>query len=355
MRHFIDTCDFTIGELDELIATADDILDHPSAYADACRGKKLASLFFEPSTRTRLSFEAAMYELGGQVLSVSGTDSSSASKGESVSDTARIVSLYADIIAMRHPREGAPLVATQTATVPVINAGDGGHLHPTQTLADLLTIHRECGRFEGLTVGLCGDLKFGRTVHSLIRALSRYEGVHFVLISPKELALPENEKQHMQKAAASYEECSDLSAALPALDVLYMTRIQRERFFDASEYERLKDFYILNTEKMKLAKKHMIVMHPLPRVNEISTAVDADPRAAYFRQAMYGKYIRMALILRLLSSQGESTVQPAIGQTDPACRCKNPRCILRSEQELLPRVLRDGAGHMRCAYCEADV
>ena len=356
MRHLIDIQDFSVRELDELIASAEDIIDHPAAYADACRGKKLATLFFEPSTRTRLSFEAAMYELGGQVLSVAGGENSSASKGESVADTAKIVSLYADIIAMRHPREGAPLVASQNASIPVINAGDGGHNHPTQTLADLLTIHRECGHFEGLTVGLCGDLKYGRTVHSLINALSRYADVRFVLISPKELRLPEYEKRDVLDACGlHYTETADLCEALPTLDVLYMTRIQRERFADADEYERLKDSYILTPDKMTLAKTNMIVMHPLPRVNEISVAVDADPRASYFRQAMYGKYMRMALILRLLDSAAKA--EPDARSLGEACAehvCRNPRCILRTEQELAPRVLRGNGGRVRCAYCEAE-
>ncbi len=357
MRHLIDIQDFTVEELDALIASAENIMDHPAAYADACRTKKLATLFFEPSTRTRLSFEAAMYELGGQVLSVTGAESSSASKGESVADTAKIISLYADIIAMRHPQEGAPLVASQNASIPVINAGDGGHSHPTQTLADLLTIHRECGHFEGLTVGLCGDLKYGRTVHSLIHALSRYTGVRFVLISPKELTVPEYVKRDVLDAhGMAYTETTDLNEALPTLDVLYMTRIQRERFADPNEYERLKDSYVLTSGKMALAKADMIVMHPLPRVNEISVAVDADPRASYFRQAMYGKYMRMALILRLLASAASDEADPRqLGEISDSCRCRNPRCILRTEQELAPRHLRSDDGRIRCAFCEAQI
>ena len=301
MRHLIDIRDLSVTELDELIAVANDIIAQPQKYSDACRGKKLATLFFEPSTRTRLSFEAAMYELGGNVLSVAGGNSSSAAKGESVADTAKTVSCYADIIAMRHPKEGAPLVAAMNASIPVINAGDGGHNHPTQTLADLLTISREKGRLNDLTVGFCGDLKFGRTVHSLIAAMSRYTGIKFVLISPDELRLPGYiRKDVMEKNGVPYEETMDLTEALPKLDVLYMTRVQKERFFNEADYIRLKDSYILTPEKMQEAKDDMCVMHPLPRVNEIAVAVDDDPRAAYFRQALNGKYVRMALIMKLL-------------------------------------------------------
>ena len=301
MRHLLDIMDFSVVELQELIDCAMDILAQPKKYAEACHGKKLATLFFEPSTRTRLSFEAAMYELGGHVLGFSDGGNSSAAKGESVSDTIEVVSCYADIIAMRHPKEGAPLVATRRTGVPIINAGDGGHCHPTQTLADLLTIHRELGRLDHLTIGLCGDLKFGRTVHSLIAAMSRYEGVRFVLISPEELRVPGYViNEIMEPAGVPYVEVRSLEEAMPELDVLYMTRIQRERFDSFDEYERLKDSYILTEEKMKLAKDTMRVLHPLPRVNEISVAVDDDPRAAYFRQALNGKYMRMALILKLL-------------------------------------------------------
>ena len=282
-----------------------DIIDHPEAYQDRCRGKKLATLFFEPSTRTRLSFEAAMYELGGYVLGFSEAQSSSASKGESVADTARVVGCYADIIAMRHPKEGAPLVASLHAGVPVINAGDGGHNHPTQTLADLLTIYREKGGFEGLHVGFCGDLKFGRTVHSLITALSRYEGIRISLISPEELKLPSYVKKEVLLAGGiPYQQTTDLEAVMPDLDILYMTRVQRERFFSEEEYLRLRDSYILTPEKLVSAKDNLCIMHPLPRVNEISTAIDSDPRACYFRQVLYGKYIRMALILKLLEEAG---------------------------------------------------
>ena len=301
MRSLIDILDLSVEELNELIATACDIIDHPDKYAHVCAGKKLATLFFEPSTRTRLSFEAAMYELGGNVLGFAGAQSSSAAKGESVADTAKTVSCYADIIAMRHPKEGAALVAANNASIPVINAGDGGHCHPTQTLADLLTIYREKGGFDHLTIGLCGDLKFGRTVHSLIGAMSRYTGIRFVLISPDELRLPDYiRKDVMEKNGVPYEETTDLTAALPQLDVLYMTRVQKERFFNEADYIRLKDSYILTPEKMLEARADMCVMHPLPRVNEIAVAVDDDPRAAYFRQALNGKYVRMALIMKLL-------------------------------------------------------
>ncbi len=301
MRSLINILDLSPQELDELIAIANDIIAHPEKYADACRGKKLAPLFFEPSPRTRLSFEAAMYELGGNVLTVAGADSSSAKKGESIADTAKVVSCYADIIAMRHPKEGAPLVASMNATIPVINAGDGGHNHPTQTLADLLTISREKGRLDHLTIGLCGDLKFGRTVHSLIEAMSRYTGIRFVLISPEELKLPGYVREgFLMKNGIPFTQTTDLEGAMPELDVLYMTRVQRERFFNEEDYLRLKDSYILTPEKLLNAKQDLIILHPLPRVNEISVAIDQDPRACYFKQVLYGKYMRMALILRLL-------------------------------------------------------
>ena len=297
--------ELSTAELEELIATAEDIIADPVKYADACHGKKLATLFFEPSTRTRLSFEAAMYELGGHVLGFSEAQSSSAAKGESVADTARTVGCYADIIAMRHPKEGAPMVAARTAGVPVINAGDGGHFHPTQTLADLLTIRREKGSFENLTVGLCGDLKFGRTVHSLVAAMSRYAGVRFVFISPEELRVPEYVKsQTVDLRGIPYEEVRDLETAMPELDILYMTRVQRERFFNEQDYVRLKDTYVLTPEKLKTAKSDLCIMHPLPRVNEIDVRVDDDPRACYFKQVLNGKYMRMALILKLLKEAG---------------------------------------------------
>lgn len=305
MRSVIDIVDLTTEELDELIKTAVDIIDNPKKYSEACHGKKLATLFFEPSTRTRMSFEAAMYELGGNVISMTDAASSSASKGESVSDTAKTVSCYADIIAMRHPKEGAAYVAAKAASIPVINAGDGGHCHPTQTLADLLTIYREKGRFDNLTVGLCGDLKFGRTVHSLINALSRYEGIKFVLISPDELKLPSYVKRDSIKAKnIPYVQTTDLEYAMPELDILYMTRVQRERFFNEEDYLRLKDSYILTPDKLKNAKSDLSIMHPLPRVNEISIAIDDDPRACYFKQVLNGKYMRMALILKLLKEAG---------------------------------------------------
>lgn len=301
MRGLIDITDFSVEEIDSLIEIANDIIKNPKAYSEKCRGKKLATLFFEPSTRTRLSFEAAMYELGGNVIGFSEATSSSSSKGESVADTAKVISCYADIIAMRHPKEGAAYVAMKNATIPVINAGDGGHCHPTQTLADLLTIKREKGTFNNLTVGFCGDLKFGRTVHSLINALIRYEGIKFVLISPEELKLPSYVKKDvLQKKGVPYVQTTDLEEVLPELDVLYMTRVQRERFFNEEDYLRLKDSYILDPKKLSRGKETLSVMHPLPRVNEITVAVDNDPRACYFKQVLNGKYIRMALILKLL-------------------------------------------------------
>ena len=301
MTNLIDILDHSEKEIDFLIKKADDIINRPEEYREKCKYKKLATLFFEPSTRTRLSFEAAMMELGGGVLGFSEAASSSAAKGESVSDTVAVVSGYADIIAMRHPKEGAPLVASMRSEVPVINAGDGGHNHPTQTLTDLFTIYKEKGGFENLTVGLCGDLKFGRTVHSLIAAMSRYKGVKFVLISPDELKLPRYVKEsHIKPKGIEYEQTSSLEYAMPKLDVLYMTRVQRERFFNEEDYIRLKNSYILTPDKLKNARQDMIILHPLPRVNEISTSVDNDSRACYFKQAKYGKYIRMALILMLL-------------------------------------------------------
>lgn len=305
MRSLIDILEFTPEELDSLICVAKDIIANPDKYAERCKRKKLATLFFEPSTRTRLSFEAAMLELGGSVIGFSDANSSSSSKGESVADTAKVVSCYADIIAMRHPKEGAPLVAAMNASIPVINAGDGGHNHPTQTLADLLTINRRLSRLDNFTIGFCGDLKFGRTVHSLINALSRYEGIHVVLISPDELKLPGYVKKDvLEKNNMSYEQTESLDDAMPKLDILYMTRVQKERFFNEEDYLRLKDSYILTPEKMESAKENMAVLHPLPRVNEISTAIDADPRAAYFEQVANGKYMRMALILKLLEEAG---------------------------------------------------
>ena len=302
MRHLIDIMDLTVDEIDSLIDTANDIIADPAKYRSACVGKKLAALFFEPSTRTRLSFEAAMLDLGGSTLGFSEAQSSSASKGESVSDTGRVVSCYSDIIAMRHPKEGAPLVASMHSEVPVINAGDGGHNHPTQTLTDLLTIKRELGRLSDLTVCFCGDLKFGRTVHSLISALSRYSGIKLVLVSPDELKLPGYiKKEVIEKNGMEYTETADLVSAMPDIDVLYMTRVQKERFFNEDDYLRLRDSYILTPDKLEYAKKTLKILHPLPRVNEISTKIDGDERACYFKQVKNGKFIRMALILMLLS------------------------------------------------------
>ena len=301
MKHLISPLDLSLEELSDILTLAEAIIDNPKKYATCCNGKKLATLFYEPSTRTRLSFEAAMLNLGGSVLGFSSADSSSASKGESVADTIRIISSYADICAMRHPKEGAPLVASMYSSIPVINAGDGGHNHPTQTLTDLLTIKQLKGRLDNLTVGFCGDLKFGRTVHSLINALVRYTNIHFVLISPDELKIPTYLREEvLDENNMSYEETSNLEASLPKLDILYMTRVQRERFFNEEDYIRLKDSFILDQSKMKLAKDDMLVLHPLPRVNEIATEVDDDPRAAYFKQAQFGVYARMALIMTLL-------------------------------------------------------
>ena len=303
MRHLMSPLDFSVEELDHLLDLAHDIELHPEKYAHACEGKKLATIFYEPSTRTRLSFEAAMLNLGGNVLGFSSAASSSASKGESVSDTIRMISCFADICAMRHPKEGAPMVASAVSSIPVINAGDGGHQHPSQTLTDLLTIRSLKGRLDHFTIGLCGDLKFGRTVHSLVRALARYEGVKFIFISPEELKMPSYIKEEVLEANnIPYREVERLEDVMPDLDVLYMTRVQRERFFNEEDYVRLKDFYILNNQKMELAKKDMIVMHPLPRVNEISVEVDKDPRAAYFRQVQNGFYVRMAINITLLEA-----------------------------------------------------
>ena len=301
MENLIDIMQLSTEEIDELVKTGCDIMEHPAEYAHKCDGKILATLFFEPSTRTRLSFESAMLSLGGQVLGFSSAASSSASKGESVADTIRVVSAYCDIIAMRHPKEGAPLVATQHSLVPVINAGDGGHNHPTQTLTDLITIHKEKGHFDNLTIGFCGDLKFGRTVHSLVAAMSRYTGVRFVFISPEELKLPRYVKeQYIKEKNIPYTQSASLEEVMPELDVLYMTRVQKERFFNEEDYLRLKDSYILTPDKLANAKKDLCILHPLPRVNEISVAVDDDPRACYFKQAQNGRYIRMALIMKLL-------------------------------------------------------
>ena len=300
MRSLIDPTDLSLSEIDDILALADDIMKNRPKYAEVCKGKKLATLFYEPSTRTRLSFEAAMMELGGNVLGFSSADNSSASKGESVADTARIVEKYADIIAMRHPKEGAPLVASMHVDIPVINAGDGGHNHPTQTLTDLLTIKQTKGHLDHLTVGFCGDLKFGRTVHSLIKQLSLYEGTHFILISPEELQVPDYIKEDLDHKGISYTEVTQMDEVMPKLDILYMTRVQKERFFNEADYIRLKDSYILNLDKLANAKEDLKILHPLPRVNEIATEVDNDPRATYFKQAEYGKFVRMALIMKML-------------------------------------------------------
>lgn len=352
MRSVIDILDLTTEEIDELLHVACDIIANPWKYSEMCRGKKLATLFFEPSTRTRLSFEAAMLELGGSVLGFSEAASSSASKGESVSDTARVMSEYCDIIAMRHPKEGAPLVAARAATVPVINGGDGGHCHPTQTLADLLTIFREKGRLSDFTIGFCGDLKFGRTVHSLIAALARYTGIKVVLISPEELRVPSYIKKEID---FDFEETTSLEDAIGSLDVLYMTRIQKERFETDEEYNRLKDSYILTAEKMALAKEDMCVLHPLPRVNEISVKVDRDPRACYFKQVANGKYMRMALILKLLEEArvSENETLSEEGLILGEHRCFNPRCITSTEQEVTHMFKVSRSGAHRCVYCEA--
>ena len=364
MRHLLSITDLSVDEIEALLETASDIEANPEAYARKMEGKKLATLFFEPSTRTRLSFEAAMYELGGHVIGFAGASSSSAAKGESVKDTIRTVGCYADIIAMRHPLEGAPWAAVQCAQVPVINAGDGGHHHPTQTLADLMTLKKEKGRLDHLKVGVCGDLRFGRTVHSLIGALSRYPGNEFVMISPRELRVPGNIIADLIEAGIAYKETESMEEEIGSLDALYMTRIQQERFFSVEEYLRLKDSYILDEEKMRLAAKDMIVMHPLPRVNEIDVKVDNDPRACYFKQVMYGKIMRKALILKLTA---ETELPPKAGRVlvTTGKQCKNPRCISSTEQGLEPlfypvhQVMRHGKltripTKYVCAYCEME-
>ena len=354
MRSLIDILDFTNEELAELLHTATDIAANPDAYATACRGKKIATLFYEPSTRTRLSFESAMLELGGSVIGFSDASSSSATKGETLADTARVISNYADIIAMRHPNEGAPLVVSKYATVPVINAGDGSHYHPTQTLTDLLTILREKGHIDNITIGFCGDLKYGRTVHSLISALTRYSGIKVVLISPDELKLPAyTRKDMLEKNNIPYTETDSLDDALPELDVLYMTRVQQERFESRDEYMRLRDRYILTGEKMKLAKEDMAILHPLPRVNEIAPEIDDDPRACYFRQTLNGKLVRMALILKLLSDRTPSTPWGDV-EVPQGLACTNPRCVLNVETGLKPRFTHTD-GEYRCLYCESIV
>ena len=354
MRNLIDIPDFSKEELFELMDTALDIAKKPKKYSRSCKGKKLATLFFEPSTRTRLSFEAAMLELGGTVIGFSDSNSSSTSKGESISDTAKIVGKYADIIAMRHFLEGAALTASMASSIPVINAGDGGHCHPTQTLADLFTIRREKGHFDGLVIGFCGDLKYGRTVHSLLNALSLFDDIRVVLISPDELKLPEHIKSTSLTAKGiKYSETTSLEGALPELDVLYMTRIQRERFDDMEMYERLKDSYVLNVEKLEMAKKDLCILHPLPRVNEISVKVDDDPRACYFKQAENGKYMRKALILKLLSKKFLCADDKRAQLNISSHVCNNPKCITQVEQEINPLFFNDEFGTCRCAYCES--
>ena len=347
MRNLVDILDLTTAEIDGLISVASDIIDRPEAYAERAKGRILGTLFFEPSTRTRLSFTSAMMSLGGSVLGFDQAGSTSVSKGETVADTIRMVSAYADIIAMRHPKEGAPVVASAVATVPVINAGDGGHYHPTQTLTDLLTIKRKLGRLDNLTVGIAGDLKYGRTVHSLISAMSRYEGVKFVLISPEELKLPEYVKEEfLGEGKSPYVETTDLEGAIPELDILYMTRIQAERFADRQEYERLKNSYILTASKLRTAKPTLSVMHPLPRVNEIDVDVDDDPRAHYFEQAANGRFIRMALILMLLDTKGVDD-RRLHGVENKHLECLNPHCLSRSERGI--KKLFEGE---RCIYCD---
>ena len=347
MRHLIDILNFSVDEIDKLCQTANDIIANPEMYSESCKGKILGTLFFEPSTRTRLSFVSAMMSLGGNVLGFSNSGSSSVSKGETLADTIRMVASYTDIIAMRHPKEGAPIVASSVSKVPIINAGDGSHFHPTQTLTDLLTIQRQKGRFSNLTVGVCGDLKYGRTVHSLIAAMSRYENVKFVLISPKELAIPDYVKdEFLGEGKSAYVETADLESAMPELDILYMTRIQQERFADKDEYERLKDSYVLTAAKLECAKPDLSIMHPLPRVTEIATDVDDDPRANYFDQAENGRYIRMALILKLLKEKKDAT-ENQLGAYSSDLVCQNPNCITRTERGI--KLLFKGNV---CAYCD---
>ncbi len=345
MRHLIDILNFSVEEIDKLCATANDIIAHPEMYSESCKGKILGTLFFEPSTRTRLSFVSAMMSLGGNVLGFSQAGSSSVAKGETLADTIRMVSSYSDIIVMRHPKEGAPIVAAGVSDVPIINAGDGGHFHPTQTLTDILTIQREKGRLDDLTVGICGDLKYGRTVHSLIAAMTRYKNVRFVLISPEELRLPDYVRDEVL-CDSEYRECENLEQAIPELDILYMTRIQGERFSDPKEYERLKDVYILNAAKLECAKPDLCILHPLPRVNEIDTDVDDDPRARYFEQAKCGRYIRMALILKLLKALNEESILER-GEPDPTLVCKNPHCIAGTERGI-KKLFKNGS----CIYCD---
>ena len=351
MRNLVNILDLSVEEIDELVKCADDIMTNPEMYSDACRGKILGTLFFEPSTRTRLSFTSAMMGLGGSVLGFSQATSTSVSKGETVADTIRMVDAYSDIIVMRHPKEGAPVVAAEVAEVPIINAGDGGHFHPTQTLTDLLTIHKKKGRFDNLVIGICGDLKYGRTVHSLIAAMSRYNNVSFVLISPEELRIPDYVKDdHLFAGGCEYVETENLESAIPSLDILYMTRIQAERFDSRDEYERLKDSYELTKAKLAMAKEDLSIMHPLPRVTEINVDVDDDPRADYFDQAMYGRYIRMALILMLLGTKGIDDRRMS-GKRIAGKVCQNPHCISRTERGI--KRLFDEYG--KCIYCDQYV
>ncbi len=356
MRHLIDPTDLSVKEIDEIIALAEDIIANRAKYSEVLKGRKLATLFYEPSTRTRLSFTSAMLELGGTVIGFSDAASSSVSKGETVADTVRVIRCFADIIAMRHFKEGAPLVASQYAGIPIINAGDGSHSHPTQTMTDLLTIHREKGRLHDLTIGYCGDLKYGRTVHSLIKALMRYERVKMVLISPEELRLPAYMLEEMRQSGVEYREAATIEEVMPELDILYMTRVQKERFDDEAEYERVKDSFILDEEKMRLGKPDMIVLHPLPRVNEITRGVDNDPRAAYFRQVENGKFVRMALIYSLLkwapeNKPFEQTPVLAEGLSVNTHTCHNPRCISATE-DVDQLFVKSREGVVRCAYCE---
>ena len=358
MKHLIDPTDLTKQETDEIIALAEDIIAHREKYQDRMAHRKLATLFYEPSTRTRLSFTSAMLELGGTVLGFSDAKNSSVSKGETVQDTIRVVGCFADIIAMRHPIEGAPLAASEVARVPIINAGDGSHSHPTQTLTDLLTIKRELGHIDGITIGFCGDLRFGRTVHSLIKALSRYSGIKVVLIAPDELRLPDYIKQDVcDRMGIAYRETDDLDSAIPELDVLYMTRVQKERFLDEEEFERVKDSFVLDCRRMALGKPGMAVLHPLPRVNEILTEVDDDPRAAYFRQVENGKFVRMALICKLLEWKDDPEhPMPAVEESvsDDSLRCGNIKCICNNEH-IKPKFRVTTGGAVRCWYCDSKV
>ena len=359
-KDLIGILDLSVEDIDSLCTLAEDIIANPIKYSEKCKGKKIATLFYEPSTRTRLSFESAMLDLGGNVIGFSGAQNASVSKGESAADTSRVVECFADIIAMRHPLEGAPNVASLNVDIPVINAGDGGHFHPTQTLADMLTIHREMGHFDGLTIGCCGDLKYGRTVHSLLAAMSRYPGTKFVLISPDELKIPDSVRNDLESAGIPYVETKSLEDAIPELDILYMTRIQRERFDSLETYERLKDSYVLTLDKLQTAKKNMAILHPLPRVNEIAVDVDTDPRACYFKQVQNGKFIRMALILKLLEraeavKTGKISLKMIETEAESTDKytCTNPRCITSIEQGIKHKFIKAEDGSYRCAYCDA--